>query len=336
MSKEDTIINPQYAYGNNPGFFSFDDFYYIILIGDYAYKIDKLTKEFQPYSYLLYQLEFQVPYLWMSDEENNIYLFSVNHLYMFKFLGDNPFEHIMMLPQEMLSGYLSGYIKETEFKKESPVKNCECDVEKNEIVIYGITYEDDYETFISFFFKNQEKILSISDESFQGVESYISCNKVSIGQYLCAFENNQTVKIILIRHYWVSGNNCSIDIYKKSNLDKFTTYINVKIYDTLIPEKKMICANSENSKFECLFVTTTIDISCSSECSYSANFEITDIKISIELETQYDECGFCNNIFDEEGLICCGSQDIIKCTRLIRTNNEYLPKNSFEMCIYSL
>ena len=270
MSKEDSIINPQYAYGNNPGFFSFDDFYYIILIGDYAYKIDKLTKEFQPYSYLLYQLEFQVPYLWMSDEENNIYLFSVNHLYMFKFLGDNPLEHIMMLPQEMLSGYLSGYIKETEFKKESPVKNCECDVEKNEIIIYGITYADDYETFISLFFKNQEKILSISDESFQGVESYISCNKVSIGQYLCVFENNQAVKIILIRHYWVSGNNCSIDIYKKSNLDKFTTHINVKIYDTLIPEKKMICANSENSKFECLFVTTTIDISCSSECSYSA------------------------------------------------------------------
>ena len=58
MSKEDTIINPQYAYGNNPGFFSFDDFYYIILIGVYAYKIDKLTKEFQPYSYPLYQLEF--------------------------------------------------------------------------------------------------------------------------------------------------------------------------------------------------------------------------------------------------------------------------------------
>ena len=34
MSKEDTIINPQYAYRNNPGFFSFGDFYYIILTAD--------------------------------------------------------------------------------------------------------------------------------------------------------------------------------------------------------------------------------------------------------------------------------------------------------------
>ena len=100
------------------------------------------------------------------------------------------------------------------------------------------------------------------------------------------------------------------------------------MYDTLIPEKKMICAiNAKNQKYECLFVTTTIDISCYDQYSYSANFEITDIKISIKLSSANDECTVCNNIFDEEGLICCGSDNKIKCTRLI----QYSPKNSFDI-----
>ena len=94
----------------------------------------------------------------------------------------------------------------------------------------------------------------------------------------------------------------------------------------------MICAiNAKNQKYECLFVTTTIDISCYEQCSYSANFEITDIKISIKLSSANDECTVCNNIFDEEGLICCGSDNKIKCARLIQSNNEYSPKNSFDI-----
>ena len=93
----------------------------------------------------------------------------------------------------------------------------------------------------------------------------------------------------------------------------------------------MICAaNQETPQYECLFLTVNIDISCSDECSYSANFEITDISITIPLESTNDECTFSNNIFDEEGLICCWSENI-KCTRLIKSNNEYLQKNTFSI-----
>ena len=93
----------------------------------------------------------------------------------------------------------------------------------------------------------------------------------------------------------------------------------------------MICAaNQETPQYECLFLTVNIDISCSDECSYSANFEITDISITIPLESTNDECTFSNNIFDEERLICCWSENI-KCTRLIKSNNEYLQKNTFSI-----
>ena len=67
-----------------------------------------------------------------------------------------------------------------------------------------------------FFFKNLQETLTISNESLSGINENISCNKVSSGQYLCAIEKDNAIKIILIRHYWISDNNCSGDIYIKN------------------------------------------------------------------------------------------------------------------------
>ena len=67
----------------------------------------------------------------MIDEENNMYLFSQYIIYSFNIREDNHLTQLIQTPEMIVDGY----IKETEFVKENKIKNCECDVSKNEIIL---------------------------------------------------------------------------------------------------------------------------------------------------------------------------------------------------------
>ena len=229
MSKEDTISNPTlYEAGDLPGVFFLDNYFYVFMRGKYL-TINKLSKQYTPIDY---SVTYNEPYLWML-KENNVYLCTGNYIFSVNYADQGALNQLTNIPDIRFRGY----IKETKFSKETKVKYCECDISKNEIILYGISIGD--ETSIIFFFKNLQETLTITDESFSGINENISCNKVSSGQYLCAIEKDNAIKIILIRHYWISDNNCSGDIYKKFELDnKFTLHSKPKIYDAFIPEKK--------------------------------------------------------------------------------------------------
>ena len=203
MSKEDTISNPTlYEAGELPGVFFLDNYFYVFMRGKYL-KIDNIARQ---YERIDYSATYYEPCLWMLDEENNVYLYTGNHIFSVNYVDQGALNQLT----EVSSMIVSGYIKETKFAKETRVKYCECDLSKNEIKLYGISTGD--ETSIIFFFKNLQETLTISNESLSGINENISCNKVSSGQYLCAIEKDNAIKIILIRHYWISDNNCSGDI----------------------------------------------------------------------------------------------------------------------------
>ena len=186
MSKEDTISNPTlYEAGDLPGVFFLDNYFYVFMRGKYV-KIDNIARQ---YERIDYSATYNEPCLWMLDEENNVYLYTGNHIFSVNYVDQGALNQLT----EVSSMIVSGYIKETKFAKETRVKYCECDLSKNEIIIYGISTGD--ETSIIFFFKNLQETLTITDESFSGINENISCNNVSSGQYLCAIEKDNAIKL---------------------------------------------------------------------------------------------------------------------------------------------
>ena len=158
MSKEDTISNPQSATGKLPEVLSFDNYYYLILDGGYVYKIDKLTKEYEPHSYPKYPLVYKEPYLWIIDEDNNLYLIYSKKLHMFNIMEEIPLKYLFTIPEKALYVRISGYIKETKFENENQFQYCQCDVGENEIIIYGITHGNTGSNAISFFLRTKKQL----------------------------------------------------------------------------------------------------------------------------------------------------------------------------------
>ena len=143
MSKEDTISNPTlYEAGDLPGVFFLDNYFYVFMRGKYL-KINKLSKQYTPIDY---SATYNEPYLWMLDEENNVYLCTGNYIFSVNYADQGALNQLTNIPDIRFRGY----IKETKFSKETKVKYCECDISKNEIILYGISIGD--ETSIIFFF----------------------------------------------------------------------------------------------------------------------------------------------------------------------------------------
>ena len=148
MSKEDTISNPtSYEAGELPGVFFLDNYFYVFVRGKYL-KIDNIARQ---YERIDYSATYNEPYLWMLDEENNVYLCTGNYIFSVNYADQGALNQLTNIPGIRFRGY----IKETKFSKETKVKYCECDISKNEIILYGISIGD--ETSIIFFLRIYKK-----------------------------------------------------------------------------------------------------------------------------------------------------------------------------------
>ena len=324
ITKENIIMNPTcYQGGESPFVFSLDDYYYLYMEGSFT-KINKETRETESSWFM----EYLSPYIWMINQEKNIFLYIQN---------DNWYK-VIEGTREPLSidddkYYDGGYIMETEYVRNNDVSHCICDIPKNEIILYRLNYENT----INFYFKEQKKEISyrIKNSNSYQFDTKISCKLVSSGIYICALSAN-LVKIVLIRYYWIEDEYCEADIFADYDLmddSLFHDHTSVEIFDLYNQNKKMICAiNRETSVYECLFLKIIASVSCdTNECTYSADFEPTDFKMSFVMESADIVCELANFVFDNEGLFCCGVNFGIKCLRLIKENDEYSIKSTLDL-----
>ena len=102
ITKENNIMNPTlYQYGESPFVFSFDDYYYLYMKGRFT-KINKETRETESSEFM----EYFSPYIWIINQEKNIFLYIQN---------DNWYKVIV---------------------RNNDVSHCICDIPKNEIILY--------------------------------------------------------------------------------------------------------------------------------------------------------------------------------------------------------
>ena len=114
MSKEDTISNPTlYEAGDLPGVFFLDNYFYVFMRGKYL-KIDNIARQ---YKKIDYSATYNEPYLWMLDEENNVYLYTGNHIFSVNYVDQGALNQLTNIPDIRFRGY----IKETKFSKETKV-----------------------------------------------------------------------------------------------------------------------------------------------------------------------------------------------------------------------
>ena len=324
VSNEDVITNPVfYNQGENPYLFSFDNYYYLYLTGKFT-KINKETRESDKENFM-YGL-YRPPYIWMINQDKEIFLYIYNEAWFS--VIDATYTSLSSSNDNLYNG---GYMMETEFVQNNKVSQCICDIPRNEIILYR--YNADKK--INLFFKEQNKEFSLAHDIFSyfEFEEKISCKVLSSGIYVCALCAVQ-VEIVLIRYFWMGVSNCKADIFAVHEFTELNNYKSVKIFDLFIQNKKMICAiNLETNVYECLFLGIPVSVTCGdSECVYSAFFEPTDIKISIELGSIDDvDCELANSVFDNEGLFCCGLSETVKCLRLTKENEEFSIKDTFEI-----
>jgi len=324
VSNENIITNPVlYNQGDNPYLFSFDNYYYLYLKSKFT-KINKETRETDKENFMSYGL-YSSPYIWMINQDKEIFLYVYDEAWFS--VNEATYTSLSSSNDNLYNG---GYMMETEFVQNNKVSQCICDIPRNEIILYRYNAEKK----INLFFKEQNKEFSLTHDIFSyfEFEEKISCKVLSSGIYVCALCANQ-VEIVLIRYFWMGVSNCKADIFAKHDVTELTNHKSVKIFDLFIQNKKMICAiNRETNVYQCLFLGIPVSVTCGDiECTYMAEFEPTDIKISIELGSYDDvDCELANSVFDNEGLFCCGLSETVRCLRLTKENEEFSIKDTFE------
>ena len=309
ITKNDIIQSPKIVVNNAPIFYIFlIDNYYCIYLSDYLFKYHRITGDSDP---LDFELDITTSSLWILDEQNNKFLITNSKFYS---VEENQYEEI----QNVLPSFsISGYIKETSFSKQTYEEKSVCNIEENEIILYGKS-DDNLFTF-SFIKQQKEFTYEIRDLS------NLNCKAFSNGQYLCAILNSYgEVYISFIYYYWTSGG-CNSDIKEIYNLNELNPSTNIQLYDTSIPEKKLLCVVNSSNNITCLLLTINTTINLTPEFAYIIEYQKIDILIN--MNGNLNDCAFNSNIVNNEALFCCGGRDSIQCRRI--DNKNFISKNMF-------
>ena len=264
---------------------------YIIILGiDEINSINNIMKYHDSYI-------FSKSFFFCSDKSNKKYLFIDNNLFSFTMVGKDNYSFSLEKRISSDKQY-TGYIALEKCYKQEPFH----DKQQNEIIIYG-KKDKNIEFYFIFEGKNYFYVLGEIYEN-------ISC-KLYLGiNIVCIYSANYQVKLIIF------GREPDRIVKKFSDVVSFFDYQfsdDVILYDTLDDKHKILCGRNKNSKnIKC--ITIAIDDILSNE-SY---FQIAKPKESINLQSilSFVE-GNCNYGKLKNGknvyLICCGSNDIIKC-----------------------
>ena len=193
VSKGDIINNPVLVTDHaNPIIFQDDNYYYIYTSGEFV-KLSKTTGEKITTS--LFGI-YTSPYVWITDQSNNNYIFSKNAMY--KVNIPNSYNSVTKPQIEYPSSYnFIGYLKETKYDSTLSIAGCLASIVQDEIIIYGKTATS------KIIFSFLKKPVSYSVDlinNFPSIEDKMSCKVISNGEYICAIISNNKVYICLFAY----------------------------------------------------------------------------------------------------------------------------------------
>ena len=198
-----------------------------------------------------------------------------------------------------------GYINQ----KATPNDN-NCKISDMSVILYGIN-----DNKIFFYFSKEEKK---NEFSFDYVINTISCKLLDCSHYICAFDQDNKVKVIIVGFKSPGKGNYQFKKFNFKNIFDNSHYDKVILYDTNnVDRYKVLCAtNSENYIVSCIIID--IDFS-----NYNIQF-INFTNYNTKFIKNEDNCYL--TVFNKEFLLCCGMNNQISCQRkngLFETINNF-------------
>ena len=241
------------------------------------------------------------------DQNNNKYLFSEYYLYSIikDYYGSITQTTIYKsIPNNC--NYI-GYIKENAFTEKSKIEGARCTILNNEIILYGINNN------IIYFYYTEAEISY--DISFEYEINSLSCKLIQSVFYLCAFNQNKDVYVIILGYFYQSHQVKKLVKHSDKKLvSEVSYYDNIFLYDTNKKYYKALCVTiNENYDVKCKIIY--FDVSYDYHGDYFKNtIEFKDLSYyQNKFSINEDHCYLTG--FYSEILLCCGEQDRISCVR---------------------
>ena len=256
------------------------------------------------------------PYFLCIDQSNNYFLaekmnyYSISINLQFKVSGTNSLQN---LPVDFLS---LGYIQASSFDKSAKIVLARCNLNENEIIIYG-----KLNSYIYFYFVSKQQVYN---ENIDELGSFISCKLIKDVKYICAYRKGVYVNLGAFVHLYISLKKEGISKVEEKKIVAFKNYDNPVIYD-LSGNTKIICALNTSLYIKCI----KAEIEDKNFYSYIENINIENDYYYNYINNFSFNIGNCYFIsFLSEYLLCCTNINVISCKRL---NNKYILINSFEI-----
>ena len=179
---------------------------------------------------------FSPPYFICIDQSNNHFLaenlkyYSISINTQFKVDGYN---YLNNLPEDFQR---LGYIQAGSFDKSGKFGGCRCNVDKNEIIIYG--KKDSY---ICFYFISQQKMYQ---EKIEGLDSKISCKLIKDVKYICVYIKNSETIISGFVHLYSILMEKKISKVLAKKIDILKNFADYFIYDISGNDKIIFAINN--------------------------------------------------------------------------------------------
>ena len=325
VSKGDIINNPVLVTDHaNPIIFQDDNYYYIYTSGEFV-KLSKTTGEKITTSLFG---TYTSPYVWITDQSNNNYIFSKNAMY--KVNIPNSYNSVTKPQIEYPSSYnFIGYLKETKYDSTLWIAGCLASIVQDEIIIYGKTATSK----IIFSFLKKPGSYSVDlINNFPSIEDKMSCKVISNGEYICAIISNNKVYICLFAYVIKNQDENEMSllgIYSFNNI--LSNHKDVSLYDMEMNSgtHKLACAiNKETNHMECLHFAVNFQyVFFFTQCPSGGTVTSGSIKINFEIDPNSN--GDCLlSKFAEEFLFCCPGRDLLKCAR---TKSDYTYISTFDL-----
>ena len=265
----------------------------------------KVTKdikkiEYNEDDYLLSQNTFLC-----KDESNNYFLFSEYYYYSANLYDGNKIRSLTLKKTLPTDIKYFGYIQESEFERTIVVPNAVGNIKKNEIVIYGKKNNYLYFNYI----EESDYTVNINN-----IGDIISCNLIRSSRYICAYFQNNIIKISMIILVNVNSKQKRLKLDDTIEPDGFTDYENFILYDTDDENYKIFCATKTGiSQAKC----TAIYVKCIHLVltnTFTKELKTVSLtNVNQDIVSSKHECEMIG--FHSEFLLCCGDENNISCER---------------------
>ena len=285
----------------------------------------------------------QVNSLIHNEDTDEYYIFSQSSQYLIS-ISNNNCESKYISDEELFPNieYIGNIYEGTFIPNEfytnditGPLINIRCKQSPNEIIIYGKT-----ETDAAFYFIEGQKMIELG--VYCTIEDVFSCKKIDHSFYLCVYICSNKINIHLFAYVTedADGNICKMtNAYSNSITDGEFTRIMTS--ETNKENEIFVCAIN-NDKVQCYIISYSfneyelevVDEEDPLNSYYTNKFNITmensQTSISLRLDTANNNDCLMKKSLNDEYLICCGGDGIIKCARI---NNNLELINSFNLNI---